>query len=242
MISEQFLTAEWRDLAMLNYEIDSAILRSYVPAGTELDTWNGKTYCSMVGFRFLSTRVLRVAIPFHTDFEEVNLRFYVRHKSAEGWRRGVVFIKEIVPRRAVAVIARRLYNENYVALPMRHRIDLADGKLCPGGAVEYGWRSGRAWHRLTARTDGPPAPAAAGSDAEFITEHYWGYASQADGGCVEYRVEHPSWNVWAAPAAKLECDAEALYGASFAEALRAQPTSAFAADGSAVRVYTGCRL
>ncbi|HEX8362069.1 MAG TPA: DUF2071 domain-containing protein, partial [Longimicrobium sp.] len=91
----KFLAAEWRDLVMLNYEADPAALRPLVPAGTELDAWGGTTYVSMVGFLFLRTRVLGIPIPFHQDFEEVNLRFYVRRRGPEGWRRGVVFVREI---------------------------------------------------------------------------------------------------------------------------------------------------
>src|SRR6185503_10439864 len=104
-------TAHWRFLMMLNYEVDPSVLHPLVPRGTELDTWHGRTYASVVGFLFLDTRVLGLAIPFHRDFEEVNLRFYVRRREAEAWRRGVVFIKEIVPRWAIATVARVAYNE-----------------------------------------------------------------------------------------------------------------------------------
>ena len=117
-----FLTADWRYLALLNYESDPALLQPLVPGGTELDRWNGKTFVSMVGFSFLNTRVLGLAIPLHENFEEINLRFYVRHKAEDGWRRGVVFIKEIVPRAAIAWVARWLYNENYIALPTGHAL------------------------------------------------------------------------------------------------------------------------
>src|SRR3954447_19553034 len=136
-----FLTGQWKYLAMLNYEIDPAILDARVPRGTELDSWNGKTMVSVVGFMFLETRVLGMKIPFHVRFEEVNLRFYVRRKAEDGWRRGVVFIKEIVPRRAIAMGARIFYNENYIARRMRHRIELAESTVERGG-VEYGWRTG----------------------------------------------------------------------------------------------------
>jgi uncharacterized protein YqjF (DUF2071 family) len=68
-----FLTAEWRHLAMLNYIIDPALLKPLVPAGTELDFWGGQTYVSMVGFLFLNTRVRGIPIPFHRNFEEINL-------------------------------------------------------------------------------------------------------------------------------------------------------------------------
>src|SRR5689334_18932004 len=185
-----FLTGQWKYLAMLNYEIDPAILLARVPRGTELDHWQGKAMVSMVGFMFLETRVLGLKIPFHVRFEEVNLRFYVRRNTADGWRRGVVFIKEIVPRRAIAIGARLLYNENYIARPMRHRVEL-DESTVERGVVEYGWRTADGWNRLRAVTAGPARPLLDGSEAEFITEHYWGYAGQRDGGTVEYQVEHP---------------------------------------------------
>ena len=112
-----FLTANWEYLAMINYETDPNILNPYVPPGTELDVWKGKTYISIVGFLFKNTRVKGVKIPFHSNFEEINLRFYVRFNSQGQWKRGVVFIKEIVPKKAIAFVARSIYNENYIALP-----------------------------------------------------------------------------------------------------------------------------
>jgi uncharacterized protein len=104
---------------MLNYEVDAALLAPYIPSGLEIDYWQGRTYVSLIGFRFLNTRVLGFPIPFHRSFDEVNLRFYVRREEC----RGVVFIREIVPRAAIALVARRVYGENYVSLPMRHQIE-----------------------------------------------------------------------------------------------------------------------
>lgn len=237
-MSAPFLTAEWRWLAMLNYAVDPALLRPLVPAGTELDEWEGTTYASIVGFLFLRTRVLGIPVPFHRDFEELNLRFYVRRRGPEGWRRGVVFVKEVVPRRAIAAVARLAYNENYVAHPMRHRISILPAA---GGSVEYGWRHAGRWSSLAATVEGTPRPLADGSEAEFIAEHYWGYARQRDGGTVEYAVEHPRWSAWMATAA-LDCDLPALYGRGFAEALAGAPRSALVADGSPVVVRRGVRI
>lgn len=194
----RFLTAQWRHLAMLNYAIDPALLAPYVPPGTELDSWRGTTYVSVVGFMFLRTRVLGLAIPFHCNFPEVNLRFYVRrpgrpgepHVDADGHKRGVVFIKEIVPRAAIAAVARLVYGEAYVALPMRRRLALVEDGARVHGRVGYEWRLGDHWHGLDLDIDGAPAPLAPGFEAEFITEHYWGYAS-GSGRTLEYRVEHP---------------------------------------------------
>ncbi len=230
-----FLSAAWRALVMLNYEVDSRLMAPLVPAGTELDSWHGRTLASVVGFRFLDTRVLGVRVPFHSDFDEVNLRFYVRREVAGEVRRAVVFVKEIVPRRAIAWLANTLYGEHYVALPMRHEVALP-------GRTSFAWRHRGRWDRVSATSEGAPSPALPGSEEEFITEHYWGYAQQRDGSTNEYQVEHPRWNVWRATACELDVDVAALYGAPFAPFLRGTPSSAFIADGSEVLVRKGTRL
>lgn len=232
-----FLTARWRHLAMLNYEADPSAVRPLVPAGTELDVFDGRTYVSVVGFMFLDTRVRGWAIPYHRDFEEVNLRFYVRRKAGDAWRRGVVFIKEIVPRVAIAWVARALYRENYIALPMSHRWSSED----PPG-VRYAWRSGGREMSIELDPDGPFRPIAEGSEEEFITEHYWGYVGLRKGGSAEYQVEHPRWRI--APARRAVCDADSagLYGPAFGEVLAGRPRSAFLAEGSEVAVHKGSPL
>jgi uncharacterized protein YqjF (DUF2071 family) len=234
-----FLTAEWKHLVMLNYEVNPQLLTPHVPAGTELDLWNGTSLVSVVGFLFLQTRVFGIPIPFHRDFEEVNLRFYVRRKTELGWRRGVVFIKEIVPRAAIAITARTLYNEPYIALPMKHRIVGETGSV---KSAEYSWHFRRRWNRLQLTTQGDAQALVEGSEAEFITEHYWGYNAQRDGSTLEYQVEHPRWQVYDAAEATLDCDVAHLYGEQFHESLMRKPTSAFLAEGSAVSVYRGVRL
>lgn len=238
-MSRTFLTARWRQLAMLNYVVDPGLLAARVPRGTELDFWQGRTYLSVVGFLFEDTRVLGLPIPFHRNFEEVNLRFYVRRPSADGWKRAVSFVKEIVPRAAIAWTARALYNEPYVAWPMSHRVEAAtDG----AARVEYGWRGAGADHRLAVTTEAAPAPLEPGSEAEFIAEHYWGYTAQRDGGTVEYEVRHPPWRAAAATTASLECDVARVYGPEFVAPLSGPPSSAFLAEGSAVSVSRGMRL
>jgi uncharacterized protein YqjF (DUF2071 family) len=237
-----FLTGEWRHLAMLNYRVDPTTLEALVPAGTEPDTWRGDTYVSVVGFLFLDTRLLGVPVPFHRTFEEVNLRFYVRRRVAGETRRGVVFVKEIVPLRMVAAVARLSYNEPYVAMPMGHAVDLAGSGVEPGGTVAYRWRYRGRWNTLAARTRGAARPLVVGSDAEFITEHYWGYCRQKDGGAIEYRVAHPRWAVHDVAEAHLDCDVTGLYGPMFRDALERAPASAFVAEGSAIAVHRPARI
>ena len=238
-----FLTACWRHLAMVNYEVPAALLLPLLPRGTELDTWRGVTLASVVGFRFLDTRVLGVPVPGHRNFDEVNLRFYVRRLAEDGaWRRAVVFVRELVPRRAIALVARWCYNEPYTAVPMRHELDMDAAAEGGPGRAAYAWRLGGRWHRIEVRTVGAPRVPDADSEAAFITEHYWGYTAQRDGGANEYQVEHPPWRAWRASAALFECDVAAVYGAGFAECLSAPARSAFVAEGSSVVVHAGTRL
>jgi uncharacterized protein YqjF (DUF2071 family) len=236
----RFLTAEWRNLVLLNYEVDRAILAGRVPAGCELDSWDGQTFVSVVGFQFLHTRVLGVPIPFHRNFEEVNLRFYVRRKTEGVWRRGVVFVKELVPRWAIAAVARRIYGENYVSLPMRHSVQ--SGQQPDSTTVSYQWRRLGAWEGLSASLSGSPVLPPDEAEETFIAEHYWGYSQQADRSTVEYQVEHPRWHVWRADTASLECEVTSLYGSEFGEALSSSPSTAFVADGSPIIVRSGRRL
>ena len=92
------------------------VLTPHLPPGLTLDTRAGQTFASLVGFDFLDTRVLGVPWPGFRNFPEINLRFYVRR----GEERGVVFIRELVPQPLVAWVARTLYNEPYVAVPMEN--------------------------------------------------------------------------------------------------------------------------
>jgi hypothetical protein len=230
---------------MLNYAVNPELFREtfapMVPAGTELDQFEGKTYASLVGFRFLRTRVRGIWIPFHSDFDEVNLRFYVKRKGVNPPRRGVVFVREIVPRLAIAKVAQMVYHENYIALPMAHQViepTSEHGRV----QAEYRWRFQGAWNRLRVECSGRPALAREGSLEQFITEHYWGYAAQPEGGSLEYEVAHDPWRVWTAAQAVFQGDTAGLYGADLAKCLNGEPDSAFLAEGSAVKVYPGNRL
>jgi uncharacterized protein len=229
-----FLSAEWRDLVMLNYQVEPGLLQSYIPRGTELDSFGGRTFVSLVGFRFLRTRLFgRIRIPFHTNFDEVNLRFYVRRRENGEERRGVVFIREIVPRAAIALVARVAYGEKYIACPMRHAVSPPESP----GEYRYEWRHGGTWCSINARVSGAAAQPQEGSLEQFITEHYWGYSTQPGGRALEYHVSHVPWRVWHSDAAGFQGDADALYGPQLGAVVRLPPDSAFVADGSPVLVF-----
>jgi uncharacterized protein YqjF (DUF2071 family) len=234
-----FLSAEWRDLVMLNYDVEPSLLSRFVPPGTVLDSFKGRTYISLVGFRFCHTKLLgSFPVPFHADFDEVNLRFYVRRKEGSDDRRGVVFIAEVVPSRVIATTARLVYGENYKCLPMRHCIETE--RL--NKTAEYQWQVGDQWCRLSAQTVGLPTRPQEGSLEQFITEHYWGYSTRRTHGSLEYHVSHVPWQVWATTKAAFEGEASGLYGRDLSTILQRRPDCAFVADGSPVIVSTGHRV
>jgi uncharacterized protein YqjF (DUF2071 family) len=241
-VRRPLLTAEWRNLVLLNYEIDPDILEPFIPAGTELDFHEGKTYVSIVGFQFQDVRLFGVRIPRHRTFEEVNLRFYVRRQTNEGWRRGVTFLRELAPRMAVVATARFLYGENYLCVPMSHQIDENDRGEEPPDRVEYRWKFRGQWRNVAVEPVGVADAPEPGSREQFIIEHYWGYTALPRGRTKEYLVAHPPWRLSSAGSAELNCDVAALYGREFAPFLSGEPASAFWADGSKVRVYPGERL
>jgi uncharacterized protein YqjF (DUF2071 family) len=235
-----FLATRWESLVFLNFECPRSLLDPLVPAGTTLDPWNGTPLVSLVGLMFRDTRVRGIPVPRHRTFEEVNLRFYVRRPSAEGGaRRGVVFIRELVPRSLIAAVAWALYNEPYLALRMGHRITLDPAS---GGGAEYFWWRDGVRSSVSASAAGPATRSSPGSEAEFITEHYWGYTRQRDGTTLEYRVEHPRWRVWPARSASYETRSSRSFGVEFGEVLAKPPGSAYIAVGSPVSVFPGRRL
>ncbi len=238
-MTRPFLTARWEELLFLSYRCPAEVLEPLVPDGTILDPWQGQTYLSLVGFHFGDTRVMGFPIPGHRHFEEVNLRFYVRREVAGQVRRAVVFIRELVPRRAIALVARQVYNEPYLAVPMSRRSLVDTGR---GGELEYLWRYRGQPFGMRATVDGRLEEPAPGSLAEFITEHYWGYTRQRDGSTLEYRVEHPRWPLWTVTSHSVTGAFTTLFGPDLGAILLGTPDSVLAARGSEVTVYPGERL
>ncbi|WP_312992738.1 DUF2071 domain-containing protein [Chryseobacterium flavum] len=225
-----FLKAEWRKLAIINYEIDPEVLVKYLPQGTELDFYRGKCYVSLVGFMFLNTKLLGLAIPFHRNFEEVNLRFYVKRKENGLWKRGVVFIKEIVPKPALSFVANTIYKENYHAMPMKNLIHERDGELL----ITYSWKE-KSWHSVQITAENRKQPMETDSEFEFITEHYFGFTGK-DNKTSEYEVCHPKWDCYRVKDYQLKIDFNRIYGQDFKGLNTRDPISVMLAEGSEIIV------
>lgn len=233
-----FLSANWQNLIMANYAIEPQLLQPYLPAGTELDFFNGKTYVSLVGFLFGDTRIRGIKIPFHVNFEEVNLRFYVKRWHEGEWRRGVVFIKEIVPKSAISFVANTVYKEKYCRMPMDHFLKKDNNGIRTG----YSWRYKRRRNFIEAVTESIPVAIPPGSEAEFIAEHYFGYSRYDDFTTYEYEVKHPRWEIYPLQSYNLYCDFGLVYGHDFAFLENETPCSVFMAKGSPVTVAEKSRI
>ncbi len=231
-VIKNFLSASWEYLAMFNYEVDPSILKKHIPPHTEIDFFNGKALVSIVGFLFNNTKVLGVKWPFHINFEEVNLRYYIKRKDNNEWKRGVGFVSEIVPKPIVAGIANFLYNEKYSASSMGNSIVMENDML----SVSYKWKKNR-WNEMQVRAKNELLDIKEASEEEFILEHYYGYNEFNKKTTIEYKVQHPRWQIFPVIDFKLDCDVEKLYGKEFVPfIMNKKPVSVFLARGSAVTV------
>jgi uncharacterized protein YqjF (DUF2071 family) len=238
-VTRAFLTADWRYVAMLNYVVDPQVLMPLLPEGTELDTHGGRHFVSLVGFLFLDMHVLGLPALFHQNFEEVNLRFYVRRRVGDEYRSGVVFIRELVSLPLVSEVARLTYNEPYRTVPMQHSLVEKNGQL---QSVEYQFGRPRDQCRLAVHVEGAAQEIPRGSDEDFLSDRDWGYTRQRDGGTIEYRVDHPRWRVWTDARWELDGPLGEFYDEPFAGILSGDPASASVADGSAVAVHLPERI
>lgn len=215
---------------MVNFEVNPAILKPYLPFGTELDSWNGKYFVSVVGFKFLNTKVMGIKFPFHVNFEQVNLRFYVKRKVGNEIRHGVVFIKEIIDKSIVKFVARMLYKENYVQQPMRHSWQEKNDHF----NIKYEWKWKDKWNSISVKTKKVLTDTLKGSQERFIAEHYWGNIKVKNNKSYEFRVEHPPWKIYSLIDYNINVDFETVYGKSFGILKNQKPSSVFLVEGSEV--------
>jgi len=227
-----FLRAEWNNLVMANYAVPKELLLPFLPYKTELDFFEGEAYVSLVGFMFLNTKVFGISIPLHDNFEEVNLRFYVKYNDHGNWKKGVVFIKEIVPKRAVSFIANNIYGENYITLNMKHfHSDNVDNL-----SVGYEWNFKEKWNKLAATVEKRANKIIDNTRESFFADHYWGFTKYSNTKTYHYYVEHPRWQTFKVLSYSVDCDFGALYGEEFSFLKNAKPQSVLMTKGSQINL------
>jgi len=232
-MKSHFLLSEWNNLIMANYAVPEELLSPFIPRKTELDFYKGKTFVSLVGLMFLNTKILGLSVPYHINFEEVNLRFYVRHNDHGNWKRGTVFIKEIVPRSAVSFFANFFYGEKYSTMRMKHSHVKKDDEI----ETSYEWKHENKWNKIAASSREKSLPLRMNGEEEFIVEHNWGYTKYNENKTYEYEVNHPRWDIFEVSNYTIDCDFSGIYGNEFSFLSDTAPSSVFMARGSEVKIY-----
>lgn len=243
-MARPFLTARWANLTIVTYAVPPALLAPFVPqeSGLVLDERDDLEHLgaapghtalvSLVAFEFLSTRVKGIRWPGLVNFPEINLRFYVR----KGDHRGVMFIKEIVPRRLIAAVARKWYNEPYECAPIEARIEHSARRV--EASYRLAW-PGAGTQLIRAVGEKPPLRPDSSTLEHWIKEHQWGFTWQpgSAGGAWVYEVIHPIWSIYPLVEADVQFDFEAVYGPTWAGLAAARPVSVVLAAGSEVAVF-----
>jgi uncharacterized protein len=228
-----FLSARWENLILLTYAVDPATLTNLLPPGVTLDTIKGNAFVSLVAFDFLETKVKGIKFPFHTNFPEINLRYYVRYKE----KRGVMFVKEFVPPSFISLFANLLYNEKYSSATLKSSISKGD-KILLNHTLKY---RGKKYELNIEASDKPYMPPEESAE-HFFKEHEWGFGTTRSGKPLVYRVEHPFWKIF--PVIKFDhnFDFEAIYGKKWASLNEKTPVNITFAEGSEVRIFAAEKL
>jgi uncharacterized protein YqjF (DUF2071 family) len=222
-----FLTAEWHHVLGVTYAVDEALLVPYLPRGAQIDELDGAPRVSIVAFGFRHTRVRGIAIPGHVTFPEINLRFYVRCNG----ERAVVFIREYVPRPAISVVAKLLYNEPYRTTRMEHVVTTARDALHV--RHRFGPRKSSLLEAIASLEGRLPEP---GGPEHWLTHHDLGVGRARDGRARSYRVEHELWALHEIRTLNMDVDFGRLYGPQWAHLATTTPSHVTLAAGSEVRV------
>jgi len=228
-----FLRAEWNNLILANYIVPKELLLPYLPFKTELDFFEGNAYVSLVGFQFLNTKVFGFSVPMHVNFEKVNFRFYVKYNDHGFIKRGVVFIKEIVPKIGISLIVNNFYTEKYATMNMKH-FNMDNGENLEAG---YEWSYKNKWNKLSAVANKRSKKILRDSCESFFTDHYWYYLKMSNARTYEYNIEHTPWETLKVASYNVECDFKAIYGEEFAFLNNTDPVTVLMTKGSEIRIY-----
>lgn len=228
-----FLEAKWQRLLSANYVIDPDILTPHIPEGTRLELYNDKCYVSLVAFRYADTKLMKVRVPFHQMFEEINLRFYVmREVTPNVWRSEVAFTKLFFPKRTLTMVAKRIYKENYETYNMMHQWEEDDQHF----HTSYGLNKGK-WHQFGVTSEKERQVILLDSPEYFFSKHYWGTSQINDRSSTIYEIEHPEWSTFKTVKTDISFDFGLVFGSEFHALSDTEPESVHLFDGSQVTVY-----
>jgi uncharacterized protein YqjF (DUF2071 family) len=174
---------DWHHLLFLHWEVPPAELQALLPAGLDLDTFEGKAYVGLVPFTLTGVRpILTPPLPWISSFHEINVRTYVHRNGRDP---GVWFFS-LDASSAIAVAAARAAYK----LPYFHaHIDFDAGPAIRFDSKRDGTAPVHA-HIRYAPAETPAARAAVNSLEFFLVERYLLYAVDEHHDLYRARVHH----------------------------------------------------
>jgi len=204
----------WRRLTFLHWPYAPDLIRSVIPAGLELDTFDNTAWIGLVPFEIYD-------FPGIPHFPETNLRTYVIGPDGS---RAVWFFSLEAGRLAAVIGARIGYHLPYFWASMRVTEE--------DGAIRY--RSARRWpHDSRAITDILVRPGEQFQASElterdhFLTARFRLYATSRNRRLYSAQIEHPSWPLARASVLSLR---ETLFEASGLPPPRGMPITHYSEE------------
>lgn len=177
----------WRKLLFAHWLADAARLRKLLPAGLELDLFEGRAYIGAVPFRMegVTPRFVPPISGLHA-FPELNLRTYV---TAEG-KPGVWFFSLDAGQKLAVRVARRFFYLPY--FDARFEI-VEDGDSVRYGSERTHRNAAKSAFLANYRPSGPQYRSTPGTLESWLTERYFLYAADGAGRLYRGDIDHDPW-------------------------------------------------
>lgn len=176
----------WGDLLFLHWRVPEELLRKHIPAGLDVDTYEGRAFVGVTPFTLWGVRPVFVPpVPFLSEFHEINVRTYVHAEGVPG----VWFFSLDANSTAAVLGARAFYRLPYFDA----RIDRTrEGDTTVYSASRTDKEGAPAEFEARWDVGGDQPEAEPGTLDFFLTERYCLYA--ADGGKLyRARIHHKPW-------------------------------------------------
>ena len=182
----------WHHLLFAHWRLDADSLRGHIPAGLELDTYQGEAWLGIVPFHMTNVAPRGVpALPWVSAFPELNVRTYVRLEGKPG-----VYFFSLDATNPLAVWgAWTLFHLPYFTASMT--VSVVDDHVRYASRRRSGESARFVAEYWPCAEPQAPAP---GSLEAFLTERYCLYAADSASRLHRLEIHHPPWPLQGADA------------------------------------------
>lgn len=225
----------WRDLLFLHWPVDANTVQRLLPAGLEIDTYDGSAWVGLIPFRMPVVRAFGLTIPGAGSVLECNVRTYVRC----GIETGVWFFSLDANSISAVYSARTIFRLNY-----RHsristnrdsdRFEYVVERRDHHRRSHIGQRSARSSNGGDSQQPamrcvwdiGAAMPSAKPGELEhFLTERYALFTIGRGGRLLVSRIHHESWRLREARIVELNDSLIEAAGVDIGGARASEPTA-----------------